>query len=65
MKMKQNTKIESRPHNSTYPQVAVKWLIEGTSFYSASVQADSIVLLNRHLWVAAKRYQQSPLYRQH
>ncbi|HNU21724.1 MAG TPA: hypothetical protein PKN98_05250, partial [Bacteroidales bacterium] len=37
------------------PQVAVTWLIEGLCSYSASVQVDSLVLLNRHLRQAAKR----------
>ncbi len=32
-------------HNSTYPKVAVTWLIEGSCFYSALVQIDSLVLL--------------------
>ena len=44
--------------NSRLPQVAVTWLIKGLCSYSASVQVDSLVLLNRHLRQAAKRYRQ-------
>jgi len=42
-------------HNSRLPQVAVTWLSESLCYYSASVQVDSIVLLNRYLRQAAKR----------
>ncbi len=50
--------IEKAVHNSTYPQVAVTWLIEGSCNYKTFVRADSLVLRNRHLRVAAKRYRQ-------
>jgi hypothetical protein len=52
-----NTLTENRntTANSRLPQVAVTWLIEGSCFYSASVQVDSLVLLNRHLRQAANR----------
>jgi hypothetical protein len=43
-------------YNSRLPQVAVTWLVEGFYSYSASVQVDSLVLPNRHLRQAAKRY---------
>jgi len=42
-------------HNSRLQQVAVTRLIEGSCFYSASMQADSFVLLNRHLSQAVNR----------
>jgi hypothetical protein len=42
--------------NSRLPQVSVSWLIEGSCFYSALVQVESLVLINRHLRQAAKRY---------
>jgi len=48
----------SPAHNSRLPQVAVTWLIEGLCSYSASVQIDSLVFLNRHLRQSAKRYRQ-------
>jgi hypothetical protein len=41
---------ESRPHNSTYPKVAVQWLNQVLCLvYSEKLQ-------NRYLRVAAKRY---------
>ncbi len=43
------TKEEKRTHNSTYPKVTVQWLNQ------ALCLADSEVLRNRHLRVAAKR----------
>ena len=46
---------ESRPHNSTYKKLAVQWLNEALCFVSSSVLADSLVLRNRQLLVAAKR----------
>jgi hypothetical protein len=42
--------------NSTYKKLAVKWLNEHLCFVSSSVLADSLVLRNRQLLVAAKRY---------
>jgi hypothetical protein len=44
--------------NSTYKKLAVQWLNEALCFVSSSVVADSFVLRNRQLLVAAKRYQQ-------
>ena len=43
-------------HNSTYPKVAVQWLNQALGFVSSLVLADTLVLRNRHLRVAAKRY---------
>ena len=51
----QDRKYRNTTANSRLPQVAVTWLIEGLCSYSASVQVDSLVLLNRHLRQAAKR----------
>jgi hypothetical protein len=45
-------------HNSTYKKLAVLWLIEVLCFVVSSVRADSFVLQNRQLLVAAKRYRQ-------
>jgi len=45
-------------HNRTYPQVAVQWLNQALYFYQSLWLADSEVLRNRHLRVAAKRYRQ-------
>lgn len=42
-------------HNSTYPKVAVQWLNQALCFYQSLCYADSEVLRNRHLRVAAKR----------
>jgi hypothetical protein len=42
-------------HNSTYSKMAVHWLNEAFCFVSSSVLADSFVLRNRQLLVAAKR----------
>jgi hypothetical protein len=42
--------------NSTYKKLAVQWLNEALCFVSSSVLADSFVLRNRQLLVAAKRY---------
>jgi len=49
---------EQRPHNSTYKKLAVQWLIEALFSVSSFVVADSLVLRNRQLLVAAKRYRQ-------
>jgi len=53
------TKKEARTANSTYPKVAVQWLNEALCFVSSSVLADSFVLRNRQLLIAAKRYLQA------
>jgi len=42
--------------NSTYKKLAVQWLNEALCFVSSFVVADSFVLRNRQLLVAAKRY---------
>ena len=42
-------------YNSTYKKLAVQWLNEALCFVSSSVVADSLVLRNRQLLVAAKR----------
>jgi hypothetical protein len=43
--------------NSTYKKLAVQWLNEALCFVSSFVVADSLVLRNRQLLIAAKRYQ--------
>jgi len=43
-------------HNSTYTQVAVQWLNQALCFYQSLCLADSEVLRNRHLRVAANRW---------
>lgn len=43
-------------HNSTYKKLAAQWLNEALCFVSSLVVADSLVLRNRQLLVAAKRY---------
>jgi len=45
-------------YNSTYKKLAVQWLNEALCFISSFVVADSFVLRNRQLLVAAKRYRQ-------
>jgi hypothetical protein len=47
--------MKARRHNSTYNKLAAQWLNEALSFVSSSVVADSFVLRNRQLLVAAKR----------
>jgi hypothetical protein len=46
---------ESRTANSGFKKLAVLWLNEALCFVSSSVVADSFVLRNRQLLVAAKR----------
>jgi len=41
--------------NSTYKKLTVQWLNEALCFVSSAVVADSLVLRNRQLLVAAKR----------
>ena len=41
--------------NSTYKKLAVQWLNEASCFVSSLVVADSLVLRNRQLLVAANR----------
>ncbi len=50
-------RIEIMPAcNSTYKKLAVQWLNEALCFVSSFVVADSFVLRNRQLLVAANRY---------
>jgi hypothetical protein len=51
-------KNENRTANSTYKKLAVQWLNEALYFVASFVVADSFVLRNRQLLVAAKRWQQ-------
>jgi len=44
--------------NSTYKKLAVQWLNEALCFVSSFVVAESFVLRNRQLLVAANRWQQ-------
>jgi len=46
---------EARTHNSTYKKLAVQWLNEALCFLLSFVVADSVVLRNRQLLVAANR----------
>ncbi len=48
---------EKTAYNSTYPKVAVNWLNQVLCFYQSFCLVDSEVLRNRHLRVAAKRWQ--------
>jgi len=50
--------MKKTAYNSTYKKLAVQWLNEALCFVSSSVVADSLVLRNRQLLVAAKRYGQ-------
>jgi len=47
---------KARTANSTYKKLAVQWFNEALCFVSSFVLADSLVLRNRQLLVAAKRY---------
>jgi len=49
------TREKKTPYNSSYKKLAVQWLNEALCFVSSSVVADSLVLRNRQLLVAAKR----------
>jgi len=49
---------QGRTANSTYKKLAVQWLNEALRFVSSFVVADSSVLRNRQLLVAAKGYSQ-------
>jgi hypothetical protein len=51
-------KTKTPAHNSTYKKLAVQWLNETLCFVSSFVVADSLVLRNRQLLVAANRYGQ-------
>jgi hypothetical protein len=45
--------------NSTYKKLAAQWLNEALCYVSNSVLVDSLVLRNRQLLLAAKRYAQA------
>ena len=53
------TEKEWQTHNSTYKRLAVQWLNEALCFVSNFVVADSFVLRNRQLLLAANRYLQA------
>ena len=46
---------ETPAGNSTYKKLAVQWLNEALCFVSSFVVADSLLLRNRQLLVAAER----------
>jgi len=48
--------------NSTYKKLAVQWLNEALCFVSSFVVADSLVLRNRQLLVAAFQDQKQVFY---
>jgi len=51
-----NDMVDRRPAgNSTYKKLAVQWLNEALCFVSSFVVAESLVLRNRQLLVAANR----------
>ncbi|MEC5158056.1 hypothetical protein [Chryseobacterium sp. MP_3.2] len=50
-----NGQTRKPAHNSSYKKLAVQWLNEALCFISSFVVADSFVLRNRQLLVAAKR----------
>jgi len=56
IKRHSSVKREARTANSTYKKLAVQWLKEALCFVSSSVVSDRLVLRNRQLLVAAKRY---------
>jgi len=47
--------------NSTYPKVAVQWLNQALCFYQSLCLANSEVLRNRQLLVAANRFSSKPI----
>jgi hypothetical protein len=49
---------ERQPINNTYTKLVVQWLHQALCFVSSSLLADSLVLRNRQLLVAANRYGQ-------
>jgi len=50
-----NGRMRSTTANSTYKKLAVQWLNEALCFVSSLVVADSLILRNRQLLLAAKR----------
>ena len=49
-------KQEARRHNSGFAKKRVQWLIEHSTSHQLLWYVDSLVLRNRQLLVAAKRY---------
>jgi len=49
------TEERTTAYNSSYKKLAVQWLNEALCFVSGLMVADSLVLRNRQLLVAAKR----------
>jgi hypothetical protein len=56
MKDEKQCRNKQRTANSSYKKLAVQWLNEALCFVSSFVVADSLVLRNRQLLVAANRY---------
>jgi len=56
MQSRTNGQTRTAADNSTYNKLAVQWLNEALCFVSSFVVADSLMLRNRQLLVAAKRY---------
>jgi hypothetical protein len=54
----QGRRTRTTGYNSTYKKLAVQWKNEAMFFVSSSVLADSFVLRNRQLLVAANRWWQ-------
>jgi hypothetical protein len=54
---KRKKRLHSTTHNSTYPKVAVQWLNQALCIYQSFCLVDSELLRNRHLRVAAKRWE--------
>ncbi|MEY4604337.1 MAG: hypothetical protein RIT43_1629 [Bacteroidota bacterium] len=50
--------VKCPAYNSTYPKVAVQWLNQALCFFQSLCLVYSEVLRNRHLRVAADRYNQ-------
>jgi len=55
MQSRTNGQTRTAADNSTYNKLAVQWLNEALCFVSSFVVADSLMLRNRQLLVAAKR----------
>ena len=56
MEIHNTTEKKQRTANNTYKKLAVQWFNKALCFVSSSVVADSFVLRNRQLLVAANRY---------
>jgi predicted Kef-type K+ transport protein len=59
-----NQAKKKKRHNSTYKKLAVQRLYEVLFFVSSSVLADSFVLRNRQLLLAANRWQTANRWQQ-